>query len=85
MSATLATVDAMMKDNYGPGSKRVQKLMYKDFPFLGYIKKNVGVENGSGRKLIAPCLYHFERRVKSGICAGSRWSLTAQQPSTPMR
>lgn len=70
MSATLATVDAMMKDNYGPGSKRVQKLMYKDFPFLGYIKKNVGVENGSGRKLIAPCLYGSAQGLSSGFTTG---------------
>ena len=70
MSATITTLDAFMKDNYGPGSKRVQKLLYKDFPFLGYIKKNVGVESGSGRRLIAPCVYGSAQGLSSGFTPG---------------
>lgn len=56
MSATITTYDAFLKENYG-NKDRIQELLYKDFPFLGYITKKTGASNASGDTLIAPVIY----------------------------
>lgn len=56
MSSSVTTFDAFLKDHYGD-KKRVQTLMYKDFPFLGWITKNTGVSAANGRRLVAPVQY----------------------------
>lgn len=53
---TVSQFDAFFKENYG-NKERIQTLLYKDFPFLGYITKKTGVGNASGDQLIAPVIY----------------------------
>jgi hypothetical protein len=60
--STVSTFDAFLKDHYGD-KRRVQTLMYKDFPFLGWLTKNTGVSAANGRRLVAPVLYGTPQSV----------------------
>lgn len=66
MGSTLTTFDAFLKENYG-NEKRVQELVYKDFPFLGYITKKYDVANTTGDTLIAPVVYGTPQGLSSSV------------------
>ena len=55
--STLQTIDAIMKLNYGPGSERLQKTLFADFPIFGKIPKKTGKVQATGSALVAPVLY----------------------------
>jgi hypothetical protein len=66
MASTLTTFDAFLKENYGKAD-RVQKLLYTDFPFLGYITKKTDVANTTGDTLIAPVEYGVPQGMSSSL------------------
>ena len=70
--STVATFDAFLKNNYGK-AERIQKLLYTDFPFLGYCSKKVGA---SGKRLIAPVLYGAPQGM-SGTLANAQIAAAA--------
>lgn len=54
--ATLNTIDALMKLNYGTAD-RIQRCLGKDFPTYTKIKKKTGAVNASGQMLVAPVIF----------------------------
>jgi hypothetical protein len=73
--ATLTTIDAFLKLNYG-NKDRVQRLQYSDFPFLGGIKKKVGAANASGSMLIAPVLFSNVQSMGATLATAQAASIT---------
>ena len=80
MGASLTSFDAFLKENYG-NKERVQKLIYQDFPFLGFISKKQGSVAASGDTLIAPVIYGTPQGL-SGSLANAQTAAAASGGST---
>jgi hypothetical protein len=78
--SSLVTFDAFLKENYG-NKDRVQTLLYKDFPLLGYVTKKTGSVAASGDTLIAPVIYGTPQGL-SGTLANAQVAAAATGGST---